>query len=94
MDRLDHDANPIPFTLEFISIHTGEIVVLENWVLLRNVKTIPRSIKQHIIPQVRTGITNKKLRSVIRRFYNPHNGEIKSGHMRLFTKFNGNDIDW
>jgi hypothetical protein len=94
MDRLDHDANPIPFTIEFVSFHTGKWVILENWVLQRNVKNLPRSIRQQAIPQVRTGITNKQLRSVIRRFYNPKTGETKSGHIRLFKKFNGHTIDW
>ena len=94
MDRLDHDANPVPFTIEFVSIHTGKWVKLENWVLRRNVRWLPRSVKQEAIPQVRSGITNRQLRSVIRRFFNPKTHETKSGHIRLFKKFNGYDIDW
>jgi hypothetical protein len=94
MDRLDHNADPIPFTIEFVSIHTGKWVKLENVVMLRNVRVIPRSIKQDFIPQVRSGITNRKLRSVIRRFYNPMTHKISSGHFRLFKKINKYDIDW
>lgn len=83
MEGRDSRNVPLPFSIQFVSITTGELKDWTNLILAKNHNKLPKHIKGSGRP-----LSQRKDPPELLKIYHLDTGEIKSVHFQLITYIN------
>jgi hypothetical protein len=87
MEAREQQGNPLPFSLQFCSVQTGELKQWLNIILAKNKKQLPKYVKGG-----NTAMNRRRDMPELIKVYFMETGEIKSVHMQLITHINNLQI--